>query len=98
MNAPAVVDNLTLHAAGATLDLQSALAVGGIVSLISGDLEIDGGALSGGTLVENGGTFSVSGNGNNGLSGVQVQGDLDLTSGYLALSNGSTVTGAVGVN
>ena len=69
--------------------------MGGLVSLISGDLEIDGGTLSGGTLVENGGTFSVSGNGNNTLSGVEVQGDLVLNSGYLVLSNGSTVTGAI---
>ena len=77
-----------INAAGTTLDTTSGEFAG---------LVLDGGAIDGGTLVDGGtGALAVSGNGNNDLSDVTVKGGLTLGGGYLALSNGTTVTDSAG--
>ena len=77
----------TITNTGATLDTTQGSFAGS---------QLDGGTISGGTLVDGaGGTLGASSNSSNTLSGVAVQGDLTLSSGFLNLSNGTTVSGAI---
>ena len=76
----------TLNNAGDTLTLNNA----------TGPWQLDGGTISDGTIALSDSTLLVlTSNGSNGLSGVTVNGDLDLsaTSARLRISNGLTLNG-----
>jgi fibronectin-binding autotransporter adhesin len=90
-------DSVTLNAPTATLDVSSALAIGGLLTLSSGALEVNsGGLVQGGTIAANGGSLVANGG---TLDGVTYQGTLNLNAvnATLVLAGGITLAGTDGI-
>lgn len=87
---------LTISASNATLEVDSTLAVGGLLTLGAGTLQLDGaGVINGGTIAAAGGTLVAS---SGTLEGVKYEGTLDLSasSANLYIEGGITLTGTNG--
>lgn len=96
IGAPQAVGSLTVNRATATVVNDSALTVGGALSLDAGTFQLDGGGtIIGGTLSATGGAFRWNGG---ALSGVTYDGTLDLSADFarLTLTDGFTAHGADG--
>ena len=90
-------DTLTISASKATLEVETALSVGGLLTLGAGTLQLDSaGVINGGTVAAAGGTLSANGG---TLAGVEYEGTLDLSAlgANLTIEDGITLTGTNGI-
>ena len=96
LNTAISLNNLTLNAAGATVDHTSGvltMAPGGVINIQAGAYRLSGGTISGGTIQQTGSNGLQFTSSSGTLDGVTVRGTLDLsgTSNRVRVINGLTL-------
>ena len=81
LNSTVLLNNLTINAAGATLNQTAStltIAAGGIINIQAGTYRLASGTLVGGTVQQSATGSIVFSNGNNTLNGVTINGTLNV--------------------